>query len=251
MHKIIFYFLCLFCFFSQGLANDNNNDSDDLNINDKELEEILKLIENDHTAPVPTPIEEPFQNDNSTDQNNKNNENNNDNKNGKNSEKLSPNKENYDDISKAIEQTDKKDLENKNIDAFEQKILEDFKSSDIITGINAGILMLYQKISNIFLYPVLLVFMFVILILFLLLTIYICVLYKNDKIEMMKIVLFYYLFLIVLLFDLFFLLYENSRFTLVFFTFSKDIILCFITFFIGVFLGKRFLKTDFEKRIIP
>lgn len=259
MHKVIVYLLCLFCVFSKSLADDNNNDSEHLNINDKDLEEILKLIENDHTAPSTTPIEEPYNNNqtnqnNEKNQNDQNNKNNSDNQNNKNNEILSPNKENYDDINKAIEQTDKNDLINnndENIDPLEKKILSDFQSSNLVISVTSGILVLYQKINNIFLYPILLLFLFIILILFLISTIYIYILYKNDKIEKIKFFLFYYIFLITLIFDLLFLLYESFKFTLAFFIFSKDISLCLITFFIGIFLGRKFLKSDFEKRIIP
>ena len=114
-----------------------------------------------------------------------------------------------------------------------------------------GLALLYETISNVFIYPILaILFLLMTIVLIALIVRIILKMRRDDTFSVRKALLYIFIYLLIY-FDLFLIIYEEKRITVLFLSFEKDTILIVLSALIGFFIGKMTSKRTFEEKALP
>ncbi len=132
-----------------------------------------------------------------------------------------------------------------------EEIAKNLTNAGLIGGVVAGLVSLYAIISNTFLYPILagLFFLMTIILVFWIVKIAIKIRKENDA-PIFRSLLCILLYLIIYL-DLFLIIYQEKRATVIVFSFERDVFFFIVAAFLGFFIGKTTSRSSFEEKIMP
>lgn len=134
---------------------------------------------------------------------------------------------------------------------LEKVTREDLKSKGLVGGVMGGLALLYETISNVFIYPILaILFLLMTIVLIALIVRIILKMRRDDTFSVRKALLYIFIYLLIY-FDLFLIIYEEKRITVLFLSFEKDTILIVLSALIGFFIGKMTSKRTFEEKALP
>lgn len=130
-------------------------------------------------------------------------------------------------------------------------IIEEAQKEGLIKGIMNGVVILYSSMSDLVLYPVLTTVLAIFVIGLILFIVFIIVALKKENFDLMNKLLIFGGFHTILLVDLLFILYEQRKITIKFFSFDKDILLVISSAVVGYFIGRYFSRQIFEDKALP
>ena len=125
------------------------------------------------------------------------------------------------------------------------------KRQGLYTGIVSSIVFLYSSISDLILHPILIVVLAILTIgVITLATLMFIMLKREDFSTLGKLASFGIIYFLIYI-DLLFIIYEQKKITLMFFSLDKDILLILLTTIAGYFIGKYSSRKVFEDKVLP
>lgn len=143
------------------------------------------------------------------------------------------------------------DIESQKEDRLKTIIEEEAKQEGLTRGIVNGLVVLYSSISDLVLHPMLVIVLSILTVgLIILGTLAIIMLKREDFSTFNKLLGFGIVYLLLYV-DLLFILYEQRKITIMFFSFDKDILLVVLSVVIGYLLGRVSSRRVFEEKVLP
>ncbi len=143
------------------------------------------------------------------------------------------------------------DPDSPKISQLKTLIIEESQKAGLIKGIVNGVVILYSSMSDLVLYPVLTTVLAILVIGLILFIVFIMVALKKENFDLMNKLLIFGGFHTILLINLLFILYEQRKITIKFFSFDKDILLVICSAVIGYFIGRYYSRQIFEDKALP
>jgi hypothetical protein len=125
------------------------------------------------------------------------------------------------------------------------------KQQGLVTGIMSGVIFLYSSISDLLLHPVLTIVLSTLTLGLIIVALFIVVLLRREDFSTLGKLVSFGILYVLLYIDLLFIMYEQRKTTITFFSLDKDILLVVLATVVGYFIGRSSSRQVFEEKVLP